>query len=306
MILLAGGTGRLGTALVGLLTARELPVRVLTREPARARHLTGKHVEIVQADLRDRDAVERAVSGATTAISAVQAGFGATAGSSPRTVDLQGNGNLVDAARSDGVEQFVLVSIIDAAADHPLELWRMKYLAEQKLKASGLSWTIVRATAFMEWCISLIGEPLWRSGRTRIFGTGNNPINFVSADDVARFVERAVVDPTLRGQVVEVVGPEDLTFNEVVERIQTVTGTSGTVSHVPLPLMRIMSRVLALLTPALAREIQAGVFLDTADRTATASASRAAYPSIPMTNMTDVIRRQYATHQHAAAAARTP
>jgi uncharacterized protein YbjT (DUF2867 family) len=306
MILLAGGTGRLGTALVALLTARELPVRILTREPARARHLAGKHVEIVRADLRDRDAVERAVSGATTVISAVQAGFGATGGSNPRTVDLQGNVNLVDAARTHGVEQFVLVSIIDAAADHPLELWRMKFLAERKLQTSGLSWTIIRATAFMEWCVSLIGEPLWRTGRTRIFGRGNNPINFVSADDVAWFVERAVVDPALRGQVVEVVGPENLSFNEVVERIQTVTGTSGTVSRVPLPLMRIMSRVLAPLTPALAREIQAGVFLDTADRTVAASASRAAYPLIPMTNITEVIRREYATQQHARVAAPTP
>jgi NADH dehydrogenase len=305
MILLAGGTGRLGALLVDLLLARYLPVRVLTREPARARHLPREHVEIFRADLRDRDAVDRAVSGARTVISAVQGGFGATGGSTPTTVDLRGNGNLIDAARAHGVEHFVLVSIIDAAADHPLELWRMKYLAEQKLKASGLAWTIIRATAFMEWCVGLIGDPLWKTGRTRIFGAGNNPINFVSAHDVARFVERAVVDPTLRGQAVEVVGPEDLTFNEVLERIRTVTETSGTASHVPLLLMRIMSRVLTPINPALAREIRAGVFLDTADRTAAASASRAAYPSIPMTNITEVIRRQYATHQQGQVAATT-
>ena len=48
----------------------------------------------------------------------------------------------------------------------------MKYMAEQKLKASGLAWTIIRPTAYMETWPSLIGEPLLETGRTRIFGRG--------------------------------------------------------------------------------------------------------------------------------------
>ena len=48
----------------------------------------------------------------------------------------------------------------------------------------------------METWAKLVGEPLIKTGKTRIFGRGDNPINFVSVYDVARFVARAVVDPT--------------------------------------------------------------------------------------------------------------
>ena len=67
----------------------------------------------------------------------------------------------------------------------------MKYAAEQALQASGLSWTIIRPTAYMETWAKLIGEPLVKTGKTRIFGRGVNPINFVSASDVAQFVASA-------------------------------------------------------------------------------------------------------------------
>src|SRR5215213_7062177 len=93
MILIAGGTGTLGTQVVGLLRARGLEVRVLTRDP---RHLQGDLVEVVPGDVRDLRAVERAMKGAKTVISAIQ-GFSGSGGYSPRTVDRQGNINLIQA-----------------------------------------------------------------------------------------------------------------------------------------------------------------------------------------------------------------
>src|SRR5215208_272632 len=57
MILIAGGTGTLGTQVVRLLTARGLEVRILTRDPARAEHLRGGLVEIVSGDVQDARAV---------------------------------------------------------------------------------------------------------------------------------------------------------------------------------------------------------------------------------------------------------
>ncbi len=161
MILIAGGTGTLGTQVVGLLTARGLEVRILTREPARARHLEGDLVEVVSGDVRDARAVQRAVAGTQTIISAIQ-GFGGADPAGPQDVDRQGNSNLIQAAKAEA-EHFILVSIQGAAPDHPMELFRMKYLAEQELKASGLAWTIIRPTAYMETWAALIGEPLLKS-----------------------------------------------------------------------------------------------------------------------------------------------
>jgi uncharacterized protein YbjT (DUF2867 family) len=263
MILIAGGTGTLGTQVVRLLTARGLEVRILTRDPVRAEHLQGDLVEIMAGDVRNLRAVERAADGAQTVISAIQ-GFAGVAAVGPQAVDRQGNSNLIHAARA-GAEHFILVSIQGVAPDHPMELFRMKYLAEQEVKASGLAWTIIRPTAYMETWGALIGEPLLKTGKTRIFGRGNNPINFVSVHDVARFVELAVVDPAMRGELVEVGGPENLSMRQVAQTFETVSGKVGKKSHVPLPMMRLMSALMRPVNPTLARQAQAGIVMDTHD-----------------------------------------
>jgi uncharacterized protein YbjT (DUF2867 family) len=293
MILVTGGTGTLGTQVVPLLTARGLEVHILTRDPARARHLQDDLVDIVPGDVRDPRAVERAAAGAQTVISAIQ-GFAGAAPTGPQAVDRQGNSNLIQAARVGAAEHFILVSVQGAAPDHPMELFRMKYLAEQELKASPLAWTIIRPTAYMETWAHLIGEPLLKTGRTRIFGRGNNPINFVSAYDVARFVELAVVDPAMRGELVEVDGPENLSMNQVAQTFEAVTGKVGKKSHVPLPMMRLMSVLMRPLNPTLARQIQAGVVMDTQDMSFDPSETARRYPSIPPTSLADVVRRDYA------------
>lgn len=293
MILMAGGTGTLGTQVARLLTTRGLQVRILTRDPARTKHVAGGLVELVSGDVRDLGAVERAVAGAGTVISAIQ-GFAGSGGVNPRAVDLQGNRNLIQAARGAGAEHFVLLSVQGAAPDHPMELFRMKYQAEQDLKASGLAWTIIRATAFMETWGALIGEPLLRTGKTRLFGRGDNPINFVSAHDVARFVELAVADLALRGALVEIGGPENLSLKQVAHVFETVAGTAGRVGHVPLPIMRIMSELMRPLNPAFARQIQAGVIMDSTDMSFDPWEARHRYPSIPVTSLPEVVRRDYA------------
>ena len=301
LILIAGGTGRLGSAVVRLLTARGRALRVLTRDPARARHLQEDLVEIVQGDVRDQVAVERAMSGARTVISAIH-GFNGIGDCSPRTVDRQGNSTLIRAARAAGVEHTILVSVRGAAPDHSIELFRMKYLAEQELRASGMAWTIVRATAFMELWAALIGEPLLRTGRTRIFGHGNNPINFVSVHDVARFVEHAVVDPVMRDVLVGVGGPENLTFSQFVRAFETASESAGRVSRTPLPVMRALSVLLRPVNSALARQIGAAVVMDTRDMSYDARETSRRYPLIVPMNLAAVVRRDYGEAPHAVPA----
>jgi len=120
VILIAGGTGRLGRVLTGTLTRRGLPVRVLTRDPARAASLAGHGIEVVTGDVRDRASLPAAARGADVVVSAVH-GLAGPGGVSPATVDYQGNINLIDSARDAGAE-FVLVSVVGAAASSPMEL----------------------------------------------------------------------------------------------------------------------------------------------------------------------------------------
>jgi uncharacterized protein YbjT (DUF2867 family) len=293
VILVAGGTGRLGTQLVPRLAARGLDVRVLTRDPERARHLAEDRIEVATGDLRDPASLPDAVRGVSTVVSAVH-GFAGTGGVSPRNVDHQGNANLRRAAEAAGVEHFVLMSVIGAAPDSPMELMRMKHRAEQELRASPLAWTIIRSSAFMELWAAMLGGPLLERGKTTVFGRGDNPINFVSVHDVAGFIELAVVDPALRGKVLEVGGPEDISFNGIVELFRVHAGAKGNAGHVPLSVMRAMSVLMRPVKPDLARQVRAGVVMDTADMRFDAASTRGRYPAIPVTTMREVIGRDYA------------
>jgi uncharacterized protein YbjT (DUF2867 family) len=299
MILVAGGTGRLGTKVVTLLRRQGLEVRVLTHNRSRAAHLAGTGVEIVDGDVRDFEAVRRAVTGAQTVVSAIQ-GFAGTKDGSPATIDRGGNRNLIVAAQEAGVENFVLVSVKDASPNHPAELMRMKYMTEQDLKAGGLAWTIIRPTAYMEtWC-DVLGRPLLDKGKTQVFGRGLNPINWVSASDVAEFVALATTDPAMRGQLIEVGGPENLTMTAFVDVFRKETGSTGSIGHIPPVAMRVMGVVMGLANRGMARQIQMGVIMDTRPQAFDASETRLRFPSIPVTNLTQVVKRDYADARGAA------
>ena len=299
MIVVAGGSGTLGTRLLALLGDRGLDLRILTRDPDKARSFVGNEVEIVPGDVTDAPTLERAVAGARTVVSAIT-GFGPARDISPRTVDWQGNANLIRAARAAGVENFILLSVCQAAPDHPIELFRMKFRAEEELRASGLAWTIIRPTAYMETWVQILGDPLLETGGTRMFGRGENPINFVSADDVAGFVDLAVMDQAMRGATVDAGGPENLTMTQVVETFQAVTGARGKVSHVPLPMLRAMSSLMKPFNPTMAGLARASVVMDTRDMTLDASETRARYPSVAVTYLADLVRKDYADRPSSA------
>jgi uncharacterized protein YbjT (DUF2867 family) len=291
MILIAGGTGRLGSVLAARLTGRELPVRVLTRVPARADHLAALGIEVAAGDVRDRASLDAAVRGADVVVSAIH-GFTGPRGTSPATIDYQGNVSLIDAARAAGA-QLVLMSVVGAAADSPMELFRMKHAAEQHLLAGDGDWTIVRATAFLELWIDLLAKTAARSGRPVVFGRGDNPINFVSVVDVAGLVEHAVTDPATRGRVLEIGGPDNLSLNQLAAAIQRAAGRPAAPRHVPRLALRLMASSAGYLKPELGRQARAALVMDRADFSFDPTAIRQAYPGLSCTAL-DMCLRQSA------------
>ena len=288
MILIAGATGTLGTMLVHRLRTRGATIRVLTRDPARAAHLAGPGVDIVRGDLRDAESLRCAVAGTDVVVAAAH-GFGDANDESPATVDRLGNFNLVDAAAGEGAA-VVLMSIVGAAPDSPMELFRAKHDAEEHLRKSGVRWTIVRATAFIETWTQIMGPPLRAKGRTIVFGRGDNPINFVAAADVAALLERVVLDPTLREQVIEIGGTSNLTFNQVATLLEHQLGHSGEARHIPRPLLRAMGLMLRGIKPALARHVRAAVVMDTHDMTFDSTSTRQRFPDVPQTDLAAAVR----------------
>lgn len=281
MILVAGGTGLLGTALVRRLRTAGLPVRVLTRDPARAAHLRANGVEVATGDLRDIESVRAAVRGVTTIVAAAH-GFGEDDSVSPATVDRTGNINLVDAA-ADARASVVLMSGVYASPASPLELFRAKHAAEQHLIASRTPWTVVRPTAFAETWAGIMGRSLRDTGRTVVFGRGVNPINFVSVVDVAAVVERAVIDATLRGEIIEIGGSTNATFERFAAMVGEALGRPSQARHIPRVALRAMSVLARPFKPSLARHAGAAVVMDTQDMTFDDSATRQRFPDLPNT-----------------------
>ena len=274
MIVVAGATGRLGTCLVQRLAAGGLLVRALTRDGARAQHLSGCTAEVVTCDVRDRASMRSALQGATAVVSAVH-GFAGPGRVSPRTVDREGNANLVDAAREVGAD-VVLMSVVGASSRHAIELFRAKHAAEEHLRASGVRWTIVRATAFVELWAEIMSKPI-------VFGRGENPINFVSVQDVAAVVERAVIDTSLRGRVIEIGGPQNMTFNQLALLLQDVRGRPAKVRRIPRAALRA--------TAPFARQARAAIAMDTIDMTFDATAARQTFADLPMTDIHAALTR---------------
>ena len=191
MIAIAGGTGNLGRTLVPLLLDRGHQVRVLARHPETIPDAWRGRVEGVAVDVRQP--------------ASIGPRWPASRRSSrhhrlrrPRCrrrarVDGDGNLALIRAAEAAGVEHVILMSVAQSAPDHPIELFRAKFAAEQRLRESRLAWTIVQPTAYMETWVELLGRPLLNGEHVPGWSArGDNPINFVSAADVAFVVDAAL------------------------------------------------------------------------------------------------------------------
>jgi NADH dehydrogenase len=289
MILVAGGTGTLGKLLVPALAKHET-VRVLTRSAGSVAETAG--IETFAGDLRNLASIERALEGVSTVVSAVS-GFGGKGRDDSKAIDADANIALSRAAARSGVEHFVLVSILGVTADHPMELFRLKWRAEEAVRDSGLDWSIIRPAAYMETWLGILAAPLLGGGKALIFGRGVNPINFVSAHDVARAIELAVRQRR-NGTLTEVGGPDDVSMKDVVETFMSVTGASGKVNRIPRPMLRVMSVAARPFNPLLARQAAAGVVMDTHDMTFSGSATQPRDPGMPSTSLTEAIKRDYA------------
>ena len=108
MVLVVGASGRLGTAVVRALLAQAKPVRAMSGEISKVADMKQQGAEVVVADLREPDSLQKACRGAEAVLAAAQALDG-QGNNNPRTVDDVGNRRLIDAAKGAGVKHFVYI-----------------------------------------------------------------------------------------------------------------------------------------------------------------------------------------------------
>jgi uncharacterized protein YbjT (DUF2867 family) len=234
MILVVGATGVVGGMITRRLLEQGREARVVVRRDSpssqlvqqglatSAEELIESGAQPVHGDLRDRASLEAAVEGVETVITTANSAMRGGA-DNPQSVDLGGNRNLIEAARESGVEHFVFVSALGAEPDHPSPYMQAKAKTEATLQASGMGYTILAPTAFMEvWPALVVGMPAVQGQPVTLVGEGRRRHSFISNRDVAAFAVAMVDNPEARNKYLAIGGPEPLTWRDVVATYERV------------------------------------------------------------------------------------
>ena len=234
LTLVVGATGVLGTQTIRLLSKTARPVRALVRSSAAedkqqvARQLA---TEVVTGDLKDNASLSAGCRGASVVISTATAVMSPHEADSIQAVDEDGQLALIEAAEAAGVKHFVHISFPPVETNFALQ--RAKRRVEQRLRESRMSFTILQPANFSEvWLSAAAGFDPAR-GTARILGTGEQPVSWMSVNDVARFAVAAADGGPWSGLVLQLGGPDPLTLLQVVKIFEELGGPRVVVEHVP-------------------------------------------------------------------------
>ena len=238
-ILVAGATGRVGSAAVRHFLEAGSEVRALVRRADKGESLRSLGAGIFEGDVTKPNTLAPALDGCAGVFSALSAGTGREA----EEVEYRGNVNLLQAAREAGVRRFVYNSAL--LVDHPLAqrvgTFREKARFEEALlgangiSANGISATVLRPVMFMETLLLALSGPVaFVPGRQR------HRVGWISASDVAGAAV-AAFEKDITGRY-ELAGQDTATFDEAYRRFSRVRGQRITVFHPPLSVMRLAGR----------------------------------------------------------------
>lgn len=270
VVLVVGANGQLGARCAAMLMSRGHDVRGSVRVLARGEALARTGVEVVQGDLGSREGLATALAGVDTVLVTANPVV-PRAGDRPEAV-YAGLLRLVDDADASGVRRVVLVSVPKTPLDTAVPTVRHRRRMEDRLSAAGYEHVVLRFPPFMECWLALVGssiplrgEPYATVGRPSPFlrrvraltgssiegrglmlvpGRPTNRNAFISAQDVAAACAEAVERPDVTNRVVEVGGPEVLTWLEVAALYEEVLHRRVRVMSTPASVYAAASSVL--------------------------------------------------------------
>ena len=205
-------------------------VKTLTRTPA-SRSPFGDWVEALPLDFGDFNGLVENLRGAATLYNTYWIRF--ARGTVTHDVAVQNSRILIGAAAEAAVSRIVHISITDPSEDSPLPYFRGKALVEKAIHESGLSYAILRPTVLFSPEDVLINNIAWFLRRFPAFpiaGSGDYPIQPVFVDDLAQLAVNAGAGS--EDVVLDAVGPETFTFEEMVRLIARRVGSRARLIHV--------------------------------------------------------------------------
>lgn len=248
-VLVAGATGMLGHAVAVALHRSGARVTTLSRDPHRAKSLSGVADHIVLGDATRPDTLRTAFDGVDAVISCLGAPMAFTGGDrrSFRELDTVANRNLIRAARAAGIRRFVYVSLLVRPAWSGTVYVRAHEEVVEQLADSGLSYGVVRPTGMFP-----IFDPflaMARRGIAWIAGDGQARTNPVHPSEVAEACLAVMYGDHAQSQLVG--GPEILTRQQIVELAFRAVGAEPRILHLPRPALLAGSALLRPLHPRL-------------------------------------------------------
>ena len=239
---MTGGTGFVGPRVVHALRSRDLPVRALARRPAREETLRSWNVEVVQGDMTDPDSLRRAVDGVDTVVHLVAIRQGKR--EDFQRLMVQGTRDLLAAAKTAGVQRFVLMSALGTTEESKdlVPYFEAKWDEEHDVKASGLPYVIFRPSFIFSRDGGILPTfaKLARIGPvTAVTGEGTQRIQPIWIDDVAQFYADSVTRDDVLNRTWELGGPDRVDWNEFWARLRHVLGIKRRPTvHMPMWFMR--------------------------------------------------------------------
>jgi NADH dehydrogenase len=168
-------------------------------------------------------------------------------------INRQGTENIVAAAKEAGsVKRFIHVSALGAANTPRLQYLHSKWQGEQAVISSGLPYVILRPSLIFgpgdEFTTS-VAALVRTMPVIPVIGSGNNRLQPIHVDDVARCIALSVSGNIRGNRTVEIGGPEQLSYNEIVSVVGRTLGRKVRKVNVPLWKMRLPVTIMEKVTP---------------------------------------------------------
>ncbi len=239
-IVLAGAFGKLGSDILRALCATEheiLAADAVMRIPP---DVDKNRFETKQIDVTKPESLKGLCDGADVVITTVGL-TGASTKVNNYDIDYHGNLNLVNEAKRAGVKHFAYISVINADKGDGIPMVHSKFLLENDLKKSGLTYVIYRPTGYF-YDIAHVFWPMIKSRSVQLLKVAKDPVaNVIDTRDFARFILETMCDQNVSYNVG---GKETYTYRQIAEMFYNADGiTNGPVKTVPAFMMDILSKL---------------------------------------------------------------
>lgn len=221
MILVIGGTGNIGRAVVQMLAEKGEPFKVLARDPLKTEKMLGSNVDLVGGDLSIPDTISAAMAGVdklflVTPLHLDQVAMKSTA---------------IQAAKDAGVKHIIMSTGIGASPDAGVEVGRWHGQSQEEVKATGISYTFLQPGFFMQNML-MFAEPISNMGQF-FMPLGSGKVNWVDARDIAAVGVVALTEDGHENMEYPILGSETMTCVEMAEIMSGVAGKE--IQYVDVP-----------------------------------------------------------------------